>query len=72
MSQTKKDLKLVEVHGQKLTVTSLVVSELFGRKHSHVLRSIEKFGGEYGIVPTSYTDLHIKKNLERQHPPTGG
>ena len=57
MSQTKKDLKLVEVHGQKLTVTSLVVSELFGRKHSHVLRSIEKFGGEYGIVPTSYTDL---------------
>ena len=36
------ELKLVEVHGEKLTTTSLIIAELFGKKHFHVLRNIDK------------------------------
>ena len=33
---------LIEVHGEKLTTTSLVISELFGRPHGNVLKSLDK------------------------------
>lgn len=38
------------------TTTSLVIAEQFGRKHSHVVRSIEKLEDKYGIVPIFYQD----------------
>lgn len=47
---------LVTVNNGIATTTSLVIAEQFGRKHSHVLRSIEKVIGRYEIVPTSYLD----------------
>ena len=63
MLQTKKDLKLVEVHGQKLTVTSLVVSELFGRPHHMVLKSLDKLKDKVDLNFIFYTD---KMNREQR------
>lgn len=53
---TNTKLKLVEVHGQKLTTTSLVIAELFGRPHKSVLRSLDKLKDRLKFVPISYND----------------
>ena len=60
MSQTKKDLKLVEVHGQKLTVTSLIVSELFERPHHMVLKSLDKLVSKVHFDFRDYIDSRGK------------
>lgn len=60
-----QELRLVEVHGQKLTTTSLVIAEQFGRKHSHVLKSLDKLVGRYGFVLSSYVTLQNK--VERMY-----
>jgi phage regulator Rha-like protein len=60
MSQIKKDFKLVEVHGQKLTVTSLVVSELFGRPHKNVLRALDGLISRLNIEFRNFTDSRGK------------
>jgi phage regulator Rha-like protein len=39
-------LKLVEIHGQKLTTTSLVIAELFGRPHGKVLKKLEELSSK--------------------------
>ncbi|AMK75393.1 MULTISPECIES: Rha family transcriptional regulator [Methylomonas] len=51
-------LKLVEVHGQKLTTTSLVIAELFGRPHKSVLRSLDSLKDRLKFVPISYGDSY--------------
>jgi phage regulator Rha-like protein len=38
----KTQLRLVEIQGEKLMTTSLVISKLFGRSHKYVLRSLDK------------------------------
>ncbi|WKJ91357.1 Rha family transcriptional regulator [Methylomonas montana] len=55
---TNAKLKLVEVHGQKLTTTSLVIAELFGRPHKSVLRSLDKLKDRLKFVPISYNDAY--------------
>jgi Rha family phage regulatory protein len=55
--------KLVTVNNGVATTTSLIIAEQFGRKHSHVLRSIEKFDlTRYEIVPSAYVDESGKSN----------
>lgn len=55
--------KLVTVNNGVATTTSLIIAEQFGRKHSHVLRSIEKFDlARYEIVPSAYVDESGKSN----------
>jgi len=55
--------KLVTVNNGVATTTSLIIAEQFGRKHSHVLRSIEKFDlTRYEIVPSAYFDESGKSN----------
>ncbi|MGZ8921895.1 MAG: Rha family transcriptional regulator [Methylosarcina sp.] len=56
----KTKLKLVEVHGQKLTTTSLVISEQFGRSHKNVLRSLDKLVSRLKFVPRDYIDSRGK------------
>jgi len=36
-----QEVRLVEAHGQKLTTTSLVIAEQFGRKHKNIIAKIE-------------------------------
>lgn len=36
------ELKLVEVHGQKLTTTSLLIADKFGKSHNFVLKKIDR------------------------------
>jgi phage regulator Rha-like protein len=57
---------LVTLNNGVASTTSLIIAEQFGRKHSHVIRSIEKVIGRYGIVPTSYLDAtnHAYKMYE--------
>ena len=40
--QNNTNLRLVEVSGQKLTTTSLIIAELFGRRHYDVMKTIQK------------------------------
>lgn len=66
-SNRNPQLRLVEVHGQKLTVTSLVIAESFGRVHKDVLKSLDKLlvKGTFNqreIAPTSYLDIQGKAN----------
>ncbi|MGH8709745.1 MAG: Rha family transcriptional regulator [Burkholderiales bacterium] len=42
MKSKKQELKLIEVHGEELTTTSLIVAEEFGRRHDNVMRSIDR------------------------------
>ncbi|MBL1262062.1 Rha family transcriptional regulator [Candidatus Methylomicrobium oryzae] len=59
MSTTAKtQLRLVEVHGEKLTTTSLVIAEQFGRSHKNVLRSLDKLKDRLKFVPISYSDKY--------------
>jgi len=46
--------QLVTVNNGIASTTSLIIAEQFERKHSHVLRSIEKVIGRYEIVPSFY------------------
>jgi phage regulator Rha-like protein len=62
MSAKLQGQRLVEVHGQRLTTTSLIVAELFGRKHSHVLKSLEKISTRIKIVPSEYRDSSGRAN----------
>jgi phage regulator Rha-like protein len=52
----KSELRLVEVHGQKLTTTSLVIADLFGRPHKNVMISLGKLRDRLNIRPILYTD----------------
>jgi phage regulator Rha-like protein len=54
-------LRLVEVHGEKLTTTSLVISEQFGRPHKSVLRSLDKLVSRLKFVPRDYLDSRGKQ-----------
>jgi len=36
----KTNLKLVEVHGEKLLASSLVLAEQFGKRHKNILQKI--------------------------------
>ena len=58
--QNTTKLKLVEVSGQKLTTTSLIISELFGRPHKSVLRSLDKLISRLNLVPRDYVDSRGK------------
>lgn len=54
---------LIEVNEKgDLFVSSLSIADVFGRKHSHVLASIDKLSTRYGIVPSEYKDLSGKTN----------
>jgi phage regulator Rha-like protein len=57
----KTQLRLVEVHGEKLTTTSLVISEQFGRPHKSVLRSLDKLVSRLKFVPRDYIDSRGKQ-----------
>lgn len=58
--------QLVTIQNGVASTTSLIIAEQFGRKHSHVLKSIEKVIGRYEIVPASYIDSnnHAHKMYE--------
>jgi Rha family phage regulatory protein len=57
----KPEFKLVEVHGQQLTVTSLVIAELYGRRHDNILKDIDKISGRLHLEFTYYMDSQGKK-----------
>lgn len=62
MSATAKtQLQLVEVHGERLTTNSLVISEQFGRPHKSVLRSLDKLVSRLKFVPRDYLDSRGKQ-----------
>ncbi len=48
--------KLVEVHGKKLTTTSLIIAEKFDKRHADVLRAIDS-------VLTQVSDIFGKRNF---------
>lgn len=66
--------ELVKLNNGIATTTSLIIAEQFGRKHSHVMKSLEKLNlagretslstGEarYEIVPSAYVDESGKAN----------
>jgi len=58
--KNKSELRLVEVHGKKLTTTSLVIAELFNRPHKHVLRSLDSLSSRLNIGPRDYVDSRGK------------
>lgn len=60
-AKAKKQLKLVEVHGQKLTTNSLIIAELFGRNHKDVLRSLDKLVSRLNLAPRDYIDNRNKR-----------
>jgi Rha family phage regulatory protein len=68
MSTTAKtQLQLVEVHGQKLTTTSLIIAELFGRKHGKVLERLQSLIDDGSITQpdfglSEYSDASGKSN----------
>lgn len=47
---------LIEVHGKKLTVTSLVVAELFKRSHGAVLKDLDKLVSKIHLDSREYTE----------------
>jgi phage regulator Rha-like protein len=53
----KATKKLVEVHGQRLTTTSLVIAELFGRPHGNVLKCLDKLISRVKFNSRNYIDL---------------
>jgi len=57
-AKAKTNLALVEVHGRKLTTTSLVIAEQFGRPHKSVLRSLDTLKDRLKFVPISYSDSY--------------
>jgi len=60
--KTKTELKLVEVHGQQLTTTSLIIAELFDRPHGKVLRKLEELASKDRIKISSifYKDSYSR------------
>jgi phage regulator Rha-like protein len=56
----KAELRLVEVHGNKLTTTSLIVASEFNRPHKHVLRSLDSLSSRLNIGPRDYIDSRGK------------
>jgi len=59
----KEMISLVTVNNGVASTTSLIIAEQFGRKHSHVLKSIEKvISTGYEIVPSAYIDESGKSN----------
>lgn len=51
-------LKLVEVAGSKLTTTSLIIAELFGKPHGNVLRALDKLKDQIILDSISYSDSY--------------
>lgn len=66
MSKTKFALDLVERQGEKIFTTSLVISELFGRPHFRVIKSIKSLidRGKLttGVVVSSWLDSTGRSN----------
>ena len=58
--KAQKELKLVEVHGNKLTTTSLIVSCEFGRPHHMVLKSLDKLISKVNMDSRDYIDSRGK------------
>jgi len=62
----KTKMQLVEVHGDRLTTTSLVIAEAFGRTHKNVLRSVRSLRddgtiGRLEFEPPSYVNQQGKE-----------
>ncbi len=45
--------ELIERHGKNLTTTSIIVAEVFGKRHDVVLRKIER------LEKPTFTHLHL-------------
>jgi phage regulator Rha-like protein len=56
----KAETKLVEVHGEKLTTTSLVIAEQFQRPHHMVLKSLDKLISKVKMDSRDYIDSRGK------------
>lgn len=52
--------QLVEVHGKKLTTSSLVIAEQFGRPHHMVLKSLDKLISKVKMDSRNYIDARGK------------
>lgn len=59
----KTDLKLVEIHGQTLTTTSLIIAELFGRTHGNVIKSLEKLKDRIHLASIFYKDSYGRNQI---------
>jgi Rha family phage regulatory protein len=57
----KTQMRLVEVHGQKLVTNSLVISKLFGRSHDNVLKSLDKLVSRVKFNARDYIDSRGKQ-----------
>lgn len=55
------EIKLVEVHGKKVTTTSLIVAELFGRSHGGVIKSLEKLKDRIHLDLMYYQDSYSRE-----------
>jgi phage regulator Rha-like protein len=59
-------IKLVEVHGNELTTTSLVIAELFGRPHKNVLQSLDKIANKNSGLVFKLGTFEDKNGDERR------
>lgn len=51
-------LKLVEVNGMRLTTTSLIIAELFGKSHGSVIKALDKLKDRVKLDSIFYKDSY--------------
>ncbi|MGH8709746.1 MAG: Rha family transcriptional regulator [Burkholderiales bacterium] len=66
MKAKKQELKLIEVNGEELTTTSLVIAEEFGRRHQHVIRSLKRLEERKKISPLAGLSFLFKDTQNRE------
>lgn len=64
MKAKKQDFKLVEVHGERLNTTSLVMAELCGVKHSATIKLVRKY--EKDLKEIGFLRFEIRENRGTQ------